>query len=316
MEEKSKVSNRNYGIDLLRVVCMLFILILHSLGHGGVLKNTVSGAYQYKYVWFLEIIAYVAVDIFALISGYVSYSDKEKKYNFSNYINIWLEVVFYNIIICFIYNYINPELVTRKDFIMSLLPVTNKLYWYLTAYTGLFLLMPVINKAIRNTSELSLKKLLLVLIIGFSFFDRITNVFGQSNGYSVIWIVILYIIGAIIKKCHIGENLKWYHIIPTILGLYIISLLYKLFGFSGDILKVKITKDLLINYTSPTILGASILYLIGFSKLKLNNFMIKLTKFMAPAAFSVYVINDQKFVWSQIMQNRFANIISLHPLAI
>ena len=83
MEEKS---NRNYGIDLLRIVSMFFIIILHTLGQGGIVKNTISTTPQFRYAWALEIIAYCAVDIFALISGYVSYTDKEKKHK--NYLEI------------------------------------------------------------------------------------------------------------------------------------------------------------------------------------------------------------------------------------
>ena len=34
------MTKRNYGIDLLRIICMLMIIGLHILGHGGVLTNT------------------------------------------------------------------------------------------------------------------------------------------------------------------------------------------------------------------------------------------------------------------------------------
>ena len=64
---------------------MFFVVLLHSLGHGGVLKNTIIDSPQYKFAWFLEIFAYCAVDVFALISGYVSYTNKEKKTNYSKY---------------------------------------------------------------------------------------------------------------------------------------------------------------------------------------------------------------------------------------
>lgn len=32
---------RNYGIDLLRIVSMLFIVVLHTLTHGGVVEAVV-----------------------------------------------------------------------------------------------------------------------------------------------------------------------------------------------------------------------------------------------------------------------------------
>ena len=36
-------SNRNYGIDALRLVSMYLVVILHVLGQGGVLANSHSG---------------------------------------------------------------------------------------------------------------------------------------------------------------------------------------------------------------------------------------------------------------------------------
>lgn len=34
------MKERNYGIDLLRVISMIGVMALHVLGHGGVLANT------------------------------------------------------------------------------------------------------------------------------------------------------------------------------------------------------------------------------------------------------------------------------------
>ena len=73
-------NKRNYGIDFLRILAMFFVVILHSLGKGGLLDNTVVDSPQYKLVWFMEVCAYCAVNIFALISGYVSFKQKEIRY--------------------------------------------------------------------------------------------------------------------------------------------------------------------------------------------------------------------------------------------
>ena len=95
---------RNYGIDLLRVLSMFFVVVLHSYGNGGILTNTIENTTQYKIAWFIEIIAYCAVDVFALISGYVCYKQNNNKINFSRFINLWFQVVFYGLIISLIFN--------------------------------------------------------------------------------------------------------------------------------------------------------------------------------------------------------------------
>lgn len=45
---KSDLIRRNYGIDLLRIVSMFYVVILHSLGIGGVLKSAVPGSSQFE----------------------------------------------------------------------------------------------------------------------------------------------------------------------------------------------------------------------------------------------------------------------------
>ena len=115
-------TTRNYGIDLLRVVAMFFVIILHTLGQGGLLKTAIVHSTNYKFLWLLEIIAYCAVDIFALISGYVSYN-KETKYK--NYINLWFQVVFYSLVLVLTFQIINPTIINSNDYIRSFFPVTN-----------------------------------------------------------------------------------------------------------------------------------------------------------------------------------------------
>ena len=299
---------RNYGIDLLRIISMFFIVILHCLGQGGILKNTIPNSTQYKFAWLMEIFAYCAVNIFALISGYVSYSNKEKRTKYSNYINIWLQVVFYGLLITGIFNFIKPELIHIKDYILVLFPVSNGLYWYVTAYTGLFVLMPFLNKGIRNCSDRTLKKLFIVIIIAFSIFDTITKRFVLSGGYSFIWIVLLYILGAIIKKCEIGKNVKCYHALFGICILCLITYIYKIYGWQITKLNVKITNDILVSYTSPTILGISILYIIGFSKINFTNIFKKVIKFAAPSTFAVYLLNNHRHIWEYVLKNLFVKI--------
>jgi surface polysaccharide O-acyltransferase-like enzyme len=82
--QTSVKTERNYGIDLLRLISMLYVLVLHALGRGGLLDHTQRLSVQYQFGWFMQLWALCAVDIFALISGYVGYTEKIKKYNYAN----------------------------------------------------------------------------------------------------------------------------------------------------------------------------------------------------------------------------------------
>ena len=311
-QEKVETSNteneRNYGIDLLRIISMFFVVILHCLGQGGILQSVAINSIQYKFAWFIEICAYCAVNIFALISGYVSYTDKEKKVKYSNYINIWLQIVFYGLLVTLIFDIINPLLVSTKDYLIVLFPFTNNLYWYFTAYTGLFAIIPFLNNGIRSCSNKTMKKVFIIIITFFSIINIVTNSFNLNGGYSFVWLVLLYILGASIKKCNIGKNLKNYQCIIAVLCLCFITYLYKIYGLKISILNLKITRNFLVSYTSPTILAIAILYVINFSKLKFNNFSKRIIKFAAPSAFTIYILNNHRLIWDHIMENLFVNI--------
>lgn len=300
--------DRNYGIDLLRVVAMFFMVILHCLGHGGILNNVVQNSQQYKAAWLLEIYAYVAVDIFALISGYVLYSEENKKVKFSNYFNLWCEVVFYGILTTTIFWIVIPNRIDVNDFIKHIFPVTNALWWYFTAYTGLFVFMPFINIAIKNYNKLAAKKMFILIILIFSAFDLIPNIFNLSRGYSFIWLIILYILGAIIKKCNIGKTIKWYNALIFIILMGIITYFYKIYGMEFKVFNIKVKRDLLISYTSPTILLSAIMYLILFSKMKFNIIIEKIIQFGASSSFAIYIINETPLIRDNLINNRFINL--------
>lgn len=319
---KSSGDNRNYGIDILRILAMFFVVLLHCLGHGGIIYNAYVNTPQYKISWLMEILAYCAVDIFGLISGYVAYSDTEKRNNYVNYGTLWLEVVFYGVLVTGIFDILNIVPISIKDYVISLYPVTGGLYWYFTAYTGLFIFMPLINSAIRNTSSKTLKRFLIVLFFVFSMFNTITKRFNLDDGYSFLWLLLLYIMGAIIKKCQIEKKIKNYKIYLGVICLTAITYLYKIYGFNLVISDIKMTNDLFISYTSPTILLIAILYTIYFSKIHFNDIVKKIIKFITPSAFAIYLINTHRLVWKYVIDNLFVDIakgsiikIILYPIA-
>lgn len=65
------MDKRNYGIDIARLTCMFMVVLLHNLWQGGVLDWSLSTPRSLVYVT-LENYAIVAVNVFALISGYIS----------------------------------------------------------------------------------------------------------------------------------------------------------------------------------------------------------------------------------------------------
>lgn len=132
MEEKEITGNneikkdRNYGIDLLRLISMFMVVILHVLGNGGILASTTNLSLKGEVYWALEILCYGAVNIYAIISGYVGYKTKHKV---SHLITLSLQIAFFAIMVTIINVVIllsNNEPILISSVIKNLFPSVDR----------------------------------------------------------------------------------------------------------------------------------------------------------------------------------------------
>ena len=88
-------SDRNYGIDLLRVIAMIMVVCLHVLLYGMDINAIPSGTVNYYIAWALEAVCYAAVNIYGLISGFCLC---ERKTSVRKLIELWLQIFFYSVL--------------------------------------------------------------------------------------------------------------------------------------------------------------------------------------------------------------------------
>lgn len=297
------MEERNYGIDLLRIISMIGVMTLHILGHGGVLENTKVLSYNYDIAWLLEICAYCAVDCFVLISGYVMV---QAKYKISNIVLLWIETEIYSVVIMLFFSffYSVPDI---KECIATFLPVTTSQYWFFSMYIGMMLFVPIINVFFKNVD---IKRLLILLLVTFfctllSVFND--NVFELNGGYSVLWFIILYMCGGTIYKIQCIHKFKLKRVTYVTVAMIFLTWLSKIvlenitFRLMGNVR----FGLLLIKYTSPSILIVGCGLLIIFTNIKCNK-IVPLLKTMTPLVFSAYLIQDNKYVRKYFITNRFS----------
>ena len=65
---KEKTNTRNYGIDLLRIIAMFYVVLQHSLLKGGVMTTVAEYSPNYIISVFMEVVSFCAEDMFAIIS--------------------------------------------------------------------------------------------------------------------------------------------------------------------------------------------------------------------------------------------------------
>ena len=160
---------------------------------------------MYKAFWFLEILSYCAVDGFAIISGYMAV-DRPRKYE--KLVDMWFQAFFYSFVITMLFTLAGCNPVWEKaDMIRCAFPVTFGKFWYFTAFFALFFAIPILNKFMFTVEEQSAKIAFLILIILFSCMGLFADAFKTQGGYSTLWLIILYCIGALASNASL-QTLK------------------------------------------------------------------------------------------------------------
>ncbi|MBO4594624.1 MAG: acyltransferase [Clostridia bacterium] len=292
---------RNYGIDLLRIVSMFFICVHHTLIHGGLLSAAPQSV-NYYCAWLIDAAVICAVNCYALISGFVG---ADSKFKVSNIVYLWLQVVFYSVIIAAVFMVVQPETYGLATLIQSFFPVTVSLsYWYFKAYFGMFFLIPIMNFVITNMPRRALKwtlVLFLTAVITVSLFAD--DVFGLRGGYIVWWLAILYLVGGYVKKYDPLKNAKTGWLIFTAIVSVLISWAYKLVA---EKIGLNAYSDRLLSYVSPTVFAVALILLTVFSGIKFDR-KPRLIAFFAPLSFGVYLIHDNIAVRNALISGRFVS---------
>lgn len=315
-EQRSSVlaQRRNEGVDLLRITAMFMVLFLHILGNGGILFEVNALSSHGIIAWFFEMAAFPAINCYGVISGYVGVNSK---YKYSNLIYLWLQVAVYCVGISLIYHLRYPKAFPLSVVAKSFFPVCNGMYWYVTAYVGMFLLMPILNSAAKNLKKAQLKAVLIGLFISLSLLPALfqKDIFMTGWGYGLLWLSFLYLVGAYIKLHGFFKN----NIMFALLGYSlctIVSWLVKLWEESVSTAGkyADLATGFVAQYTSPTIFLAGVMLFAVFVQIKLPEKAKKIVSFVSPCAFGVYIIHANPILWDRLITYRYAQFIKYSPL--
>ena len=308
---------RNIGIDLLRMLSIYFIVILHILGHGGIIDHVERNTIAYAAIWLLEIIAYGAVNCFALISGYVSlYS----KCNISNYLELWLRVFFYSVIIGLIVFLCYRQAISTSEFASCFFPVMTSKYWYFTAFSLLYIFEPILNRGIQNLEktrcQIALVVLFAMVFISHFFSIIFKDVFFLKEGYSPLWLIILYILGAYIRKYGFFKRIKTCVFLFLFFSFSFITLgsKYLIQLITSMIFGKVILDSVFIGYTSVTIVAGSVFLFCFFERLEPSISIERIIRIISPTVFSVYLIQDNFLIRKIFISDNFVWVFKFNTV--
>lgn len=304
-------TERSASIDLFRIISMFMVVVLHVLGAGGILYTLSPKSANWFLLGGLESVCIIAVNCFALTTGFLYVGRKTK---IKNLLNLYLQVLFYSLIIALILFATGLCEFSIKELLNYLLPILSGRYWYFSAYFILYLIMPLLNLILEKTDKSFMFTLVIGAIVLFGVYAYSGSlVFGDTfhidNGYTFVWLAVCYLIGGTIKKYEIFSLKKsrvW-------LICYLICALLT-YGVSFVLSALK-------GYTRPLFVGeynfilnvlSSIFLLMFFANLKMKN--NKIISFISKSTFGVFLLHEQKMLKGIAIVDKFIFVSNLSPI--
>lgn len=293
------MKKRNTGINLFKLFSMFMIALLHVLGMGGI-TGAAAGTSSYYPVYLMQNAAFCAVNCYALVSGYLMLGKEIKP---SRITELWFEVFFYSVSISAIMMIVYRDLFSARNIVYAVTPIISNQYWYMTSYFMMYLFVPMMNKfADAANKKIFTATIVVILVLTTGSLMIKQDGFRLNDGYSPIWLMIMYLVGAYMKKFNVGAKMKkWLALL-----LYVISSLcsFILCVFSKKLLKIMLGNDIsYLSYTSPFVVLSAIFLFIFFSKLKFGKRTGKLINYITPAALGVYLIHTHPLVFNKLMKD-------------
>lgn len=263
----------NYSIAYLRILATLFVIGLHIFGQGGLLYAV---NFRNKALFGLNIIyviMYSCINIFGIMSGYLLC--EKQRTSKKRFFDIIFTTLFYSFIITAIFfslNLYNVNNLPKSNYnlVQFLVTGTNNLtskanvlinsmfplYWYVTAYLFVLLMVPYINKFIHSLDNFQYRRLLILLFLLISIiptFACYIDIFKLSYGYSPFWLIYCYLIGAYIKihQDNFKSSIKKYMIILATMVLFSTILNFIAQKISVGYLNASFYSVRFIDYISP-----------------------------------------------------------------
>lgn len=293
-----KINTRNSGVELLRIVAILLIVMSRCLPFYGspsfkfyVNLNLATKDIDHLIMIFIKYFGQIGNCVFIVISSYYLIDnnyikwDKVKQIIFDSFI-----FSFVILIICIICG-VN---VSSKTLLQQLLPITFQGCWFVGCYLFLYLLHPFINLIIQKSNKLDLLRITTILVVLYSV---LPNVFGDYKYYNnfLIGFITIYFVTAYFKlylknsSDNLALNIKFIFIGVAVI-LFLISFT-NILGNHYDMFNNKMLKWNI--FSNPFIIILSIGLFNCFKKLR---FYSNRVNTIASLTLYIYMIHENPLI--------------------
>ena len=299
---------RSYGIDLLRIVLMLFVILGHLYAHTDLRKTLPLYSSSWIITWFFQSITICAVDCFILLSGYCGYSSNPKSYKI---VCLWGKVLFYSVCIPVVLFSIGRLSVSSSIVLDGVFPILRSKYWFITDYIVLSLFRPFLNEIIKTLAN-NKKKILLVLLVVTMYIEPLLSiVFFQidpQEGMSVIGFISLYLIGGLSATLNFEIKRKW-NFVFLLISVSVMFISKLLLSYVVNSHNLNFGTALLYHYNSIFVLLNALLLLLLFKNIQPKGFLLMFVRKFSPYVFGVYLIHEEPSIRRILWNSNLATLL-------
>ena len=254
---------------------MFMVVMGHFMQHGIMLRSytfPLQSGVNSIYPVFIYALCVCAVNTFVLISGYFSIRPK-----ITSFLKLYFIVAFYACATYAVHMYINGIHINRWLLYNTLMPFglwkTSTEWWFMPNYLILYLLSPILNKAIDSMSKRELQISLVLFSIIIFYFGWYRNMGWAQDGYNFIQFVFLYFVGRYLFLYTIPSKRSYWLIIGWLLGAVLVSMVR-----NADA------------YNSPYCVFMAICIFVIFRNIPIKNNAI--INWFSASALSIYLLHD------------------------
>ncbi len=295
------------GLDIIRILSMLFVIAVHVLGVGGATASVQDDMLLKVILCMVQGISLCCINLFALSTGYLRYG---KNPHLSGLFQLCLQGLFWIMAMLLFYALFKGDMTIFDDNYKDYLHVlTKRQYWYLSDYVVLFFIIPVLNAAV---SRIDLKyltyALLSILFVTSVIMTIVPYTDYVTRGYSAMWLAIMYLAGAYIKKYDLIHKIR---ASSALMVFSIFALLEGVYAYMSYMMGYDM-KDYYYKFSSYNcvfVVGASLSLFIALARIRIKSDAAgKILSKLSSVSFTVYLVHTAPIIFEKCITGRFGFI--------
>ncbi len=307
------VKMRSSGIELLRIIAMLMIIVVHIYNFGGLTHraNELGGSFDagMDFIW---IFTRCCVNVYIMITGYFLVDSRfDLKKTAKRVFTTYGMMVFYSVCLTAASLILFPDKIPEDKsmaeiILRGLFPFTSRTWYFLTLFLVLSALAPFINIVLQKLEKKQYLILLGVMFFITSIFPllekvpvariwvNIDDIIDANEGKSLYSFIFMYCLGGYLKRFVKKPQKINIRFLLAYIGICSINFIIKLFSGADSAYSGAFGW-----FSNPFVIFSSIAIFMFFLSL---NFYSNIVNKIASTTFAVYMIHEftylRNFLWS------------------